>query len=184
MLPQRCVFHARTAANAAADSVLPLSDLATSDPAAYERALAKYDDTPERRRLRDTWIPLLEARWTEAVFLTPIHPHAIWRAWRDIAGTELPSQEFWAIAIDDVHRPVLFERRLSTTGEPIDPREVEAVDPQSFTTAHETTPRSADWIAHLAETGRRGAWFHGTPHVLTRRPVPVGSAQLIDWQHP
>lgn len=92
MDPQRCVVHARTAANAAADSVLPLSELAASDPAAYERALAKYDDTPERRRLRDTWIPLLEARWTEAVFLTPIHPHAIWRAWRDITGTELPSQ--------------------------------------------------------------------------------------------
>lgn len=121
-------------------------------------------------------------RWTEVVFLTPIHPHAIWRAWRDIAGTELPPQEFWAIPIDEIHRPVLFDRRLSRSGEPIDPQQVETVDPLAFRTATQTTARNVEWIAHLTGRRRRGAWFHGTPHVLTRRPVPVASAQVIDWR--
>src|SRR5690625_6306709 len=90
---ERCVFHARSSRNASADELTSLSALAFSNPDAYADALSKYDDTPERRRLRDTWIPLIEAAWTDVVFLSPIRPHAIWRAWRSVAGVELPRSE-------------------------------------------------------------------------------------------
>src|SRR5690625_6170817 len=53
---ERCVFHARSSRNASADELTSLSALAFSNPDAYADALSKYDDTPERRRLRDTWI--------------------------------------------------------------------------------------------------------------------------------
>lgn len=148
------------------------------------RAIAKYDDTPEHRRLRDTWIPVLEARWTEAVFFSPIRPHAIWRAWRDIAGVELPSQEFWVIPVEAVGPAVVFDRHLSRTGDPIDAEEVERLDPRTYRSAAETTVRNEEWIAQLSATGKRGAWFNGTPHVLTRDPVPLASAAVIDWLEP
>lgn len=181
---ERCVFHTRTSQNSGADELRPLSMLEGSDPAAFERAIAKYDDTPERRRLRDTWIPVLEARWTEAVFLSPVRPHAIWRAWRDIAGVELPPQEFWAIPVEAVAPAVVLDRHLSRTGDPIEVAEVERLDPHAYRSAVQTTPRNQEWIAELAAVGKRGAWFHGTPHVLTRDLVPLTSAAVIDWSAP
>lgn len=181
---QHCVFHARTSSNAAADELVPVSALRHTDPEAFFSAIAKYDDSPERQRLRDTWIPTLEARWTDVVFLSPIHPHAIWRAWRDVAGIDLPSQEFWAIPVEDVGRAVIFDRHLSSSGDPIDPREIAELDPGDYRAAQETTPKSIEWIKHLAGENKRGAWFHGTPHILTRGPVSLESAAVIDWQQP
>lgn len=180
----RCLFHARSPAHAGQDQLVPLSDLRSSDPAAYRRALAKYDDTPARRRLPETWIPLLEARWTEVVFLSPVAPHAIWSAWRDIAGVELPAQEFWAIPARTVHRAAVLDRHLTASGDPIDPAEVTAFDPGTHRAAMHAPARNRDWVAQLAAQGKRGAWFHGTPHVLTAAPVPLASAAVIDWREP
>jgi len=110
----REVFHVRTPLAPGTDALLPLDALRTLDPPAYARAIAKYDDTPERRRLRDTVVPLIAKRWTEVVFLSPVHPHATWRAWREISGRALPPVEFWAIPVDDVPSDaVVFDRRRS-----------------------------------------------------------------------
>lgn len=181
---ERCVFHARTSQNSASGALLPVSMLEHSDPRAFALAIAKYDDTPERRRLRETWIPVLEKLWTEVVFFSPVQPHAIWRAWRDIAGFKLPSQEFWAIPVEEVDRAVVLDRHLSRTGDPIETEEVERLDPRTYRSAAETTAKNEEWIAQLASAGKRGAWFHGTPHVLTRGPVPLASAAVIDWVEP
>lgn len=178
---ERCVFHARTSENSGADALRPLSTLEHTDPHAYARALAKYDDTPERRRLRETRVPVLEVRWTEVVFLSPIRPQAIWQAWQDVAGIELPPQEFWAVPVDEIGSAVVLDRYLSTTGDPIEDEEVELLDSGSYRSAAGTTARSREWIARLSASGKRGAWFHGTPHVLTRGPVPLASATVIDW---
>ena len=181
---ERCVFHARTSQNSTSDALHPLRMLEHSDPRAFALAIAKYDDTPERRRLRDTWIPDLEALWTEVVFFSPVRPHAIWRAWRDIAGVELPSQEFWAIPVEEVSRAAVLDRYLSRTGDPIEVEEVERLDPHTYRSAAQTTAQNEEWIAQLASAGKRGAWFHGTPHVLTRGPVSLASAAVIDWVEP
>lgn len=180
----RCVFHARTPANAEAHELLPLSALASSDPEAFERAMAKYDVSDERRRLRDTWIPVIEARWTEVVFLTPIHPHAIWRAWRDSAGVELPAQDYWAISADQIGDAVLFDRHLTRSGDPLDPAEVTAFDSSAHRAATETTPKNEEWITRLAQQRKQGAWFNGTPQILAIGPVPLAGAELIDWSEP
>lgn len=181
---ERCVFHLQTGRNAMRDALSPLSALEHSDPQTFARSLAKYDDTPERRRLRETWIPVLEARWTEAVFLSPVRPHAIWSAWRDIAGVELPSQEFWAIPIGAAGPAVVLDRHSSTTGDPIRSDEVDRLDPEAYRSMEETTARNRQWIAQLSAAGKRGAWFHGIPHVLTRGPVPLASAAVVDWRDP
>lgn len=180
----RCVFHARTPQNATSEELRPLSALEHSAPEAFARAIAKYDDTPERRRLRETWIPGLEARWTEAVFFSPVHPHAIWRAWRDVAGVELPPQEFWAIEIEAIGDAVVLDRHRSRTGDPIETEEVTRLDPDAYHSRETTTAKNEEWVARLAAEGKRGAWFHGTPHVLTRGPVPLASAAVIDWSMP
>ncbi|MGP5265361.1 hypothetical protein ACTXLV_00165 [Brachybacterium alimentarium] len=184
MTPERCVFHARTTHNADADELHPLSALERTDPRAFAAAIAKYDDTPERRRLRETWIPVLEATWTGVVFLSPIQPHAIREAWRAIAGVELPAKEFWAIPVEDLGPAIVFDRHLSSTGDPIDPQEIDVLDVAAYRSRDETTPRNAQWIDQLARAGKRGAWFNGTPHILTKGPVPLHSAEVIDWRAP
>ena len=157
MIPERCVFHARTTHNADARDLHPLSVLERTDPRAFASAIAKYDGTPERRRLRETWIPFLEATWTEVVFLSPVQPRAIWEAWRSIAGVELPGQEFWAIPVEDLGPAVVFDRHLRRTGDPIDPGEIEVFDAASYRSAGETTPRNARWIDELAIAGWPGS---------------------------
>lgn len=179
----QAVFHMRTPLAAGTDELLPVDALREIDPEAYARAIAKYDDTPERRRLRDTAIPGTGRSWTQVVFLSPIHPHAIWDTWRSITGKELPPMEFWQIPVRSLPEGcVVFDRQVSVTGEAIDPSEVVALDVEQFTTAVETTPENRDWLEDLAARGHRGALFNKTPHVLSPEPVRLERAQVIDWE--
>nr|WP_274637520.1 hypothetical protein [Microbacterium bovistercoris] len=178
----RHVFHTRVDLAADTTALVPLSDLATIDTAAYEAAIAKYEGSPERRRLRDTVIPLLHLGWTEVVFLSPIHPHASWQAWQEITGEALPRVEFWAIPIDDLpDDAVIFDRTTSVVGEAIDPTEVVPLNRASFLTSMGVPDRNRQWLRELAGSGRRGAWFNRLPHVLTAGPVTLDHAQVISW---
>ena len=162
--------------------MLPLDALRTLDPAAYARSVAKYDDTPERRRLRDTIVPLITKRWTEVVFLLPVHPHATWRAWREVSGRTLPAVEFWAIPVDDLPGDaVVFDRQRSLVGDPIDARDVASLDPARYETALDVPPANREWLENLAAAGHSGAWFNLIPHVLTAGPVPLANARVISW---
>lgn len=179
----RVVFHQRV--ELVGDVLVPASDLADIDPAGYARAMSKYDDTPERQRLKVTEIPGLARTWTEVVFLSPVHPHAIWRAWREIRGRELPRAEFWAIPADDLpHGTLVLDRTVSAVGDPLDPAEVAPFDPASFTTATEVPAANRAWLEEMVRRGVSGAWFHGIPHVLAPGAVPVRGARLIGWEEP
>src|SRR5699024_9144619 len=160
MIPERCVFHARTTHNADARELHPLSALERTEPRAFAVAIAKYDGTPARRRLRETWIPVLDARWTEVVFLSPVQPSAIWEAWRWIAGVALPGQVFWAIPVEYLAPAVVFDRHLSRTGDPIDPRETDALRAAAYRSSAESAPRNARCVDERARARRRGAWFN------------------------
>lgn len=178
-----CVFHARVGLAAGTSSLLPLSDLAGTDPTAYRDAIAKYDDTPERRRLRDTVIPGLDRSWTEAVFLSPVHPHAIWQAWFEIRGRRRPPMEFWAIpAVDLPDGTVLLDRALTETGDRIDPREVSPFVRAAHRALLTTTPQNRAWLEEMARRGVSGAWFHGIPHVLAPGPVALDRAHVVSWE--
>lgn len=179
------VFHQRTRLAPGTTQLLPTDALAEIDPAAHARAIAKYDDSPERRRLRDTEIPGTGRRWTGVVFLSPIHPHTIWETWRKAGGRELPATEFWRIPVSALPDGcVVFDRHLSVTGDPIDPREVTPLDRDTFRTAVETTPENAEWLQDLVRRGRSGAWFNRTPHVLSPEPVDLDQAEVISWDRP
>lgn len=179
------VFHTRVELAPGTDRLIALSALAELDPVAHESALARYDDTAERRRLRDTVIPILDRKWTEVVFLSPVHPHAIWTAWRELAGRELPPMEFWAIPVESLPTDtVIFDRTLSAVGERIRPEEVATLDPASFRTALETTPGNREWLANLAASGKTGAWFNRTPHVLSGSAVSLADAEVMNWAAP
>lgn len=181
-MPQT-LFHVRTPLVDGTAALLPLSDLATVDPVAHAVAIAKYDDTPERRRLRDTRIPLVDRLWTEVVFLSPVHPHAIWRAWREITGRERATWEFWAIKANVLPSgSVWLDRTLTQTGESIDPREVSPFDRARYQTMTATTSANRAWLEQLAASGHSGAWFQGIPHVLAPTAVPLAAAEVVDWR--
>ncbi|WP_295833364.1 hypothetical protein [uncultured Microbacterium sp.] len=178
-----CVFHARVELAAGTSSLLPMSDLADTDPAAYRDAIAKYDDTPERQRLRDTVIPGLGRSWTEVVFLSPVHPHAIWQAWFEIRGRRRPPMEFWAIPAQDLpDGTVVLDRTMTATGDPIDPREVERFDREAHRASPVTTAKNRAWLEEMARRGVSGAWFHGIPHVLAPGPVRLDRAHVVPWE--
>lgn len=177
------VFHRRVPLAPGADRLLPLSDLAKSAPEVYANAIAKYDETPERRLLRDASIPHIDRTWIEVVFFTPIHPHAIWATWRELSGNDLPAIEYWAVPATLLPDPaVLLERRLSPAGGAIHPDDVAWFDRDTFRTATETTPASREWLADLAERGASGAWFNRTPHVLVGAPVALDGAHVVGWE--
>lgn len=177
------VFHQRVPL--VGDALVPASELATLDPAAHARAMAKYDDTPERRRLRDTAVPDTGRSWTEVVFLSPVHPHAIWRAWREVRGKELLRAEFWAIPAGDLPAgTVVLDRTATATGDPIDPSEVAPFVPASFVTATEVPAANRAWLEEMVRRGVSGAWFHGIPHVLAPGTVPLGNARVVGWEEP
>ncbi len=178
----REVFHARVDLLPGTRELLPLDDLAEIAPATYEAGLAKYAGSPERERLRETIVPLLNRRWTQVVFLSPVHPHAIWRTWLEVTGRQLPPVEFWSIPVDRLPAPsVVFDRKISTVGDPIDASEVVPIDVSTFRTSLETTAANRAWLESLSATGRHGAWFHGVPHVLVGAPVPLTRARLVCW---
>jgi hypothetical protein len=179
------VFHMRTRLLPGTTQLLPVDALREIDPEAHARAIAKYDDTPERQRLRDTEIPGLGRCWTGVVFLSPIHPHALWKTWHDAGGAELPPTEFWRVPVATLPEGcVVFDRQVSSTGEPIDPTEVTPLDPDAFRTAFETTPGNKEWLEEGARHGQRGAFFNRTPHVLSPEPVDLTDAEIIRWDEP
>lgn len=181
-VPERFVYHAVVDLVPGTDSLLSASALRGVDAAAARRALAKYDVSAERRRLATTRIPLIERGWTEVVFLSPIHPHAIWSAWREVTGETLPPVSFWEIPIESVpDDAVVFDRVSSRVGDPIPLDEVRHLDRSSFRTLRQTPSANREWLVALAARGRRGAWFNLTPHVLTEGPVVLDEASIISW---
>ncbi|UQN29100.1 hypothetical protein [Brachybacterium kimchii] len=179
---ERCVFHLRTSANAEATELIPLSVLRERDHAAFSEAIAKYGDTPERRRLPKTRIPRTDATWIDVVFMSPIRPHAIWEAWRELTGTALAPQEFWAVPIDDLPDAVVLDRFVSSTGDAIHESEVTAFTREGYSSSAITTPGNRAWLEDLARRKRGGAWFHRTPHVLSLGSVPLDRARIVQWQ--
>jgi hypothetical protein len=184
-MPMSLLFHQRIPLVPGTDCLVPVSELAHLAPEVHATALAKYDDTAERRRLRDTEIPRIGRLWTEVVFLSPVHPHAIWRAWYEETGRRRPPSQFWAIPAGDLAPgAVVLDRTVTRTGEPIDDSEVSDFDAARFQTRQETTPENRAWLASLASRGLSGAWFAGIPHVLVPGRVPLRNATLIDWADP
>lgn len=177
------LFHLRVPLAAGTAALLPLRSLSEVDPVAHAAALAKYDDTPERRRLRDTRIPVVDRLWTEVVFLSPVHPHAIWRTWWEITGRERGPMEFWAVPATSLPAGAAWlDRTITATGDPIDSREARGFDAARFQTMMTTTERNRAWLTELAASGRSGAWFHGIPHVVVPGPVAVADAPVVDWR--
>ncbi len=183
--PPRYLYHAVTDLTPGTDVLLPASSLRDIDPDAYQRAISKYDDTPERRRLALVRIPVIQRAWTEVVFLSPVHPHAIWSAWQEVAGAPRPPMAFWQIPVGAVPEgAVVYDRRSGSVGDSIDPAQVSHLDHEGFRTALQTTAENRAWLASLAAEGLRGAWFNLTPHVLTPGPVPLEEATVISWDEP
>jgi hypothetical protein len=167
------------------ERLVPLSALAVTDPAAYAAAIATYADTPERRRMPDRRVPLLDCRWQDVVFLAPVHPHLIWRAWAH-RGVYHPGGRFLAIPAKSVaHIPaVVYTPDRTVPGEDLHPADVRPFDAETYTEMTALSERTLAWYDTLAAAGRSGGLFHTVPHVLVRGRVDIGDAEVVDWRHP
>jgi hypothetical protein len=164
------------------DELLPLSDLAVTDAAAHEAAIAKYDESPDRRTLPDRRIPVLDCRWQDVVFLAPVHPQLIWRAWAD-RGVTLPQRTFYAIPLQSIaaHPAVLYRQRLTQPGEDIAAADVTPFHAEQYAELTALSPRTLTWYETLIAAGRQGGEFHTVPHVLVRGRVSVRDAVEVGW---
>ncbi|HEY2794476.1 MAG TPA: hypothetical protein VGJ28_19090, partial [Micromonosporaceae bacterium] len=143
------------------DELLPLSELADVDPAVHDAAIAKYDGSADRRTLPDRRIPVLDCRWQDVVFLAPVHPQLIWRAWAE-RGVRLPQRTFYAIPLAAIesHAAVLYRQRLTQPGEDIAAADVTPFHADRYAELTALSPRTLTWYETLIAAGRQGGEFH------------------------
>lgn len=169
------LYHALSA-EMQGSALVPLRELRQVDPAAYTRAMAKYDDHPDRKRIPVRPISLLDCQWQDVVQCCPIHPHLLWRAWRDV-GVERESKRFVEIPRSLVAHleAVTFDR--DGGGEEV----YTPVDWSTFRNVTEVSEATRAWYAKLAAMSRKGADFIGVPHVMIRGSIDIANLPVIDW---
>jgi len=79
------------------DAVLPLNQLREQHPDLYERESAKYSYRPATM---DNPVHPLGCRWSEVVFLSPVHPAPIFDALRESGRVGPSALAYWTIEAD------------------------------------------------------------------------------------
>jgi hypothetical protein len=86
-------------------TLYPLNQLKNSYPDAYGNAIEKYKG---REFLMSVKVPILEALWNDFIFLSPIHPHILYKeylaAMKQSGLENLPAErEFYKIPIEKIN---------------------------------------------------------------------------------
>lgn len=157
----------------------PLHVLEARFPETFGQAISKYDDRPDRCLLPFTAIPALSCEWQDVVQCSPISPTLLLQAQRE-AGIRTQPHRFYEIDVETLFDvpAVLFTRNVQG---------IPHYQPVDWSTYREMTvvpEKALAWYRQLAGMGKRGALFHGVPHVMIRGSVDISGASIVEWSSP
>ena len=164
----------------------PLARLKTTAPELHDAAIAKYDDDPSRRNIPRRHVAKLDCAYEEVINLSPLNPSLIHQCWNDL-GVSLGSSHWFAIPIDRLRglpAVVTIPDRQTGVGEDIGDDAVTWLDPDQHQELIKLPDKTVQWYRKLANSGRRGAWFVGVPHILVKGSISVAGLEAIDWSLP
>jgi len=154
----------------------PLNELRTSHLDVYWREVAKYSDHPERMKLPETLLPILNCLWSDVLHCSLIHPGRLHAAWQEAGACTIPEKKFFRIPIQrGAHHPVAIMRG----------RKVELLEVANYREIATVPAETSAWYVKLASEGRFGGHFVGVPHVLVKDSIDVDEVEIVHWSdHP
>jgi hypothetical protein len=182
----RFLYHARPP-DMRGETLYPLNQLRSVDPALYGRERAKYKG---REAVLEFRIPLIDVLWNDTLHLSTIHPYHLATAWREVGlWTPFWDRPFFQIPLDRVtgYQCTWFASESfwvnNSPGEdvPLAPplEEFKLFDLTAYEELTEAPASYNDYLRREQQRGRRPLQFPKIPHVLVPGPVEVAGVALV-----
>lgn len=187
---QRYVYHKKPF-NMVGDILIPLNQMPYSEKHqdTYHQAIKKYEG---REQLLETIIPTLNCLWNDVIYLSPLHPHHQYAAYKKI-GFTMKSIKFYKIPVE-----MLFEKKVTVfkyldypDNDPIhDSLESYCDLPAHYQELKEVPAATLDYYKSIYNPENPTstpplAWYL-IPHVMLQDTIDVSDPRVtvIDWQDP
>lgn len=173
-MPENTTLFHRPATTVVGGAIVPLATMRTRYPDLYELHSRKYADAP--------WVPEenvepLGCRWSEVVFLSPVHPGPLFAALRR-SGRHVVDEDPWRLDAHrlDPERTVIRLMRHGAGGHRADPPTADDYLPYTPASLRAVSRITVDAIQRLENLGPNDPWFPwvDVPHIMYRGEIPVG----------
>jgi hypothetical protein len=182
----RFLYHARPP-DLRGETLYPLNQLESLDPALYERERGKYKG---REAVLEFRIPAIDLLWNDTLHLSIIHPYHLAAAWREVGlWTPIWERPFFQIPLERVagYQCIWFASESFWVNNspdedvPLAPplEEFKPFDPIAYEELREAPASYYDYLRRQLERGRRPLQFPKIPHVLVPGPVEVAGLALV-----
>jgi hypothetical protein len=151
--------------------ILPLNHLRELHPDLYEREAAKYAHRPQTM---DYPVHPLDCRWSDVVFLSPVHPAPIFAALREAGRVGPTTIDYWTIDADllDPDRTCILLKRHDPQFRPQPAADYLPYSAATVATLTNPSDQALDRLRNLNATEPLFPWAD-IPHVLHRGPLAV-----------
>jgi len=151
--------------------ILPLNHLRERHPDIYEREAAKYSYRPQTM---DNAVHPLECRWSDVVFLSPVHPAPIFDALREAGRVGPTTLTYWTIDADllDPARTCILLKRHDPLFRPQPASDYLPYSAATVATLSTPSAKALDRLRNLNATEPLLPWAD-IPHILHRGPIAV-----------
>ncbi|GAB2634337.1 hypothetical protein [Kribbella swartbergensis] len=151
--------------------ILPLNLLRERHPDLYEREAAKYSYRPQAM---DYPVHPLECRWSDVVFLSPVHPAPIFAALRESGRIGPSTPAYWTLDAHllDPDRTCMLLKRHDPLFRPQPPEDYLPYSAETVATLSTPSAKALDRLRNLNATEPLLPWAD-IPHILHRGPIPV-----------
>jgi len=152
-------------------AVLPLNQLREEHPDLYEREAAKYSYRPETMC---NPVHPLECRWSDVVFLSPVHPAPIFDALREAGRVGPTTLAYWTIdaTLLDPDRTCILLKRHDPLFRPQPASDYIPYSAATVATLSTPSAKALDRLRNLNAIEPLLPWAD-IPHVLHRGPIPI-----------
>lgn len=162
----------------------PLKALAEVEPEIAAHHRAKYQG---REHIAELYIPLLDCRWDEVIFLSPIHPQLLTNAMEE-AGHSVHGRSVYQIPSEILseHEVVWFDPKKSGPKGEVTPASVWKWNMASHT-SQQLSDQAMPYYQQCLASGRRPLILATELHVIVRgytrdgrpNPIDISAAEII-----